>query len=119
MPDNLLNILNQSNKDIDNQKLIAYLKDQLSASEKHDFEEEMLGSDFMSEAIEGLDEFKNTSQASLYAEQINRDLQKKLEKKKYRKEKRKLKEISWLYFSIILILLLAVISFIILRYHFT
>ena len=117
MPDNLLNILSDSTNEIDNPKLMAYLKGQMSATEKHDFEEEMLRSDFMAEAMEGLGDFKNTGDVNGYAEQINRDLQKKLGKKKLRKDKRKLSQMPWLYFSIILILILAVISFIILRYH--
>ncbi len=38
MDDDLLNILSNSNKDIDNQKLMDYLSDKLSAEEKHEFE---------------------------------------------------------------------------------
>ena len=117
MSDNLLNILSNSNKDIDNQLLMAYLNGELSATEAHDFEEEMLQSPFTADAVEGLDEFKSKSEVQLYAEMINRELQKKLGKKKRQKEKKKLQDLRWLYFSIILILLLAIISFIILKFH--
>ena len=56
--DELKDILSNSNKDIDNQKLMDYLSGKLSAEEKHDVEKEMSGSDFMNDAVEGLEKIK-------------------------------------------------------------
>jgi len=59
MSDELLNILSNSNKDIDNQKLMNYLSDKLSQEEKHEFEKDMVDSEIFNDVIEGLEKFKN------------------------------------------------------------
>jgi uncharacterized protein YehS (DUF1456 family) len=113
MNDDLLNILSNSNKDIDNQKLMDYLSDKLSAEDKHEFEKAIIDSEMESDALDGLNAFKNKKDPAVFAEELNRNLQKQLQKKKAIKEKRKLKDMSWVYFTIILILLLIIIAFII------
>ena len=64
MSDELLNILSNSNKDIDNQKLMDYLSDKLSQEEKHEFEKSMVDSEMLNDAIEGLEKFKNKKDVS-------------------------------------------------------
>jgi ABC-type bacteriocin/lantibiotic exporter with double-glycine peptidase domain len=115
MDDKLLNILSNSNKDIDNQKLMDYLSGKLSADEKHEVEEQMADSDFMNDAVEGLEDVKNKKELSFFIEQLNSDLHKQLEKKKKRKLKHVLKDQPWLYLAIILLLLLSIISFIVIK----
>jgi hypothetical protein len=115
MSDELLNILSNSNKDIDNQKLMDYLSDKLSAKDKHLFEEEMLDSDFMNDAVEGLEHFKKQADINEYAIQLNKNLKKKLEAKKARKNKRRIKDLPWFYYTIILILILVIAGFLILK----
>jgi hypothetical protein len=111
MSDELLNILSNSNKDIDNQKLMDYLSNKLSAAEKHEFEKILVDSDLASDAIDGLKQFKNEKDPVAFAEQLNRNLQKQLEKKKGLREKRRFKDIAWLYFTIVLIIIIIVIAF--------
>ena len=113
MNDDLLNILSNSNKDIDNQKLMDYLADKLSAEEKHEFEKAIIDSEMESDALDGLNAFKNKKDPAAFAEELNHNLQKQLQKKKAVKEKRKLKDMSWVYFTIILIILLIIIAFVI------
>ena len=115
MDDKLLNILSNSNKDIDNQKLMDYLSGKLSPEEKHEIEKQMTDSDFVNDAIEGLEDVKNKKDLSILVEQLNTDLHKQLDKKKKRKEKRILKEQPWLYLTIIIILFLIIISFFVIR----
>ena len=115
MSDDLLNILSNSNKDIDNQKLMDYLSGKLSDAEKHALEEEMIDSDFMSDAVEGLESFEEQTDIELYALQLNKKLKEKLEKKKLKRNRRKIKDLPWFVYAIILILILAVISFLILK----
>ncbi len=115
MSDDLLNILSNSNKDIDNQKLMDYLSDKLSAEERHAFEEEMIDSDFINDAVEGLESFKKQADINEYASQLNKNLKKKLEIKKIRRNKRKIKDLPWFYYAIILILILVIVSFILLK----
>lgn len=106
----LLKILSDSNKDIDNQKLMDYLSGHLSATELHEVEKSMADSAFVNDAMEGLIKVKNSRDISLLVEQLNNDLGKKLQQKKNLKEKRRLKEYPWIYFAIVLILLLAILS---------
>ena len=54
MQDNLLNILSDNNKDIDNQKLMDYISGKLSAEQRHEVEKQMADNAFLNEAIEGL-----------------------------------------------------------------
>ena len=111
MNDDLLNILSNSNKDIDNQKLMDYLSDKLSAEQKHEFEKTLVDSDMESDAIEGLIQFKNKKDPLLFAEELNRHLHKQLKKKKYAKEKRRIKDMPWLYVTILLIIIIILIGF--------
>lgn len=115
MNDDLLNILSNSNKDIDNQKLMDYLSDKLSAEEKHIVEEAMIDSEMMNDAMEGLDGFKNKKEVSALVEQLNTNLKKQLEKKKSKKLKRSIKDLPWLYLTIILILIIILIGFLVIK----
>jgi hypothetical protein len=115
MNDDLKNILNNSNKDIDNQRLMDYLSKQLSKQDNHDLEKMMADDEFMNDAVEGLEQFSNIKKLPLSVEQLNRDLQKQLAKKKNRKEKRKIKDQPWVYFTIILVLLVTIICFVIVK----
>jgi hypothetical protein len=117
MSDELLNILSNSNKDIDNQKLMDYLSNKLSQEEKHAFEMEMADSNMLNEAVEGLEGVADKNKLQEFTDKLNADLQKRLGKKKSRREKLKLKDQPWLYFAIIIILLLLVICFVIIKIH--
>lgn len=111
MSDDLKDILSNLNKDIEQEKLLDYLNKKLSASEAHEVEKQMADDEFMNDAVEGLEQFKNKKDLSLLVDQMNRDLRKQTEKKKQKKEKRKLKDQPWLYISIVILLLLAVLGF--------
>lgn len=119
MNKDLKNILSDSNKDIDNQQLMDYLSNKLSESEKHAIEKEMIEDDFMNDAVEGLEQIKTSGQIPSYVDQLNRDLQKQLSKKKLRKEKRKLKDQPYIYYTIILVLMLLIIGFIVIKQFFS
>jgi hypothetical protein len=113
----LKDILGNNNKDIDNQKLMDYLSQQLSKQDSHDIEKIMADDVLLNDAIEGLGQFKNKKDMAAYVEQLNDGLQKKLQKKKNRKERRKLKEQPWVYFTIILLLVVLVICFILVKQY--
>jgi hypothetical protein len=117
MTDDLLNILSNSNKDINNQKLMNYVSGKLSVEEKHEFEKTLIDSDLLNDAVEGLEEFKNKEQLGLFVEQLNSNLRKQLDKRKFKKEKRKLKDMPWLTFTIVLIIIIIVIAFFVIWNH--
>ena len=114
MNDELLNILSNSNKDIDNQKLMDYLSGKLSANEKHDFERSLIDSEMMNDAVEGLEKLKNTD-VSAVVKQLNKNLHKQLNKKRSKKIKRGIKDLPWLYLTIILVLIIILIGFIVIK----
>jgi hypothetical protein len=115
MPDELKDILNNSNKDIDNQKLMDYLSKKLSAQESHELEKMMAGDDFMNDAVEGLEQMGNTKKLGVSVEELNQQLQKQIAKKKTRREKRKLKDQPWTYVAIILLLILATVCYLVIK----
>ena len=115
MSDNLKDILSNLNNDIEQEKLLDYLNKNLTAAEAHELEKQMADDEFMNDAVEGLENFKNKKDVSLIVEQLNKDLKKQTAKKKLHKEKRKLKEQPWLYITIVTLLLLAVIGYIVIK----
>jgi len=119
MSDDLLNILSNSNKDIDNQKLMDYLSGKLSKQEQHELEKEMAGSEMMDDAVEGLKAMKDQQAIQSYVEQLNNNLHKQLHQKKARREKRKLKDQPYIYLAIVLVLALIVITYMILHRLYT
>ncbi|MBA2250650.1 MAG: hypothetical protein H0W12_10735 [Chitinophagaceae bacterium] len=116
MSDKLLNILSNNNKDIDNQKLMDYLSDKLSAEERHEVEKQMVDSEMMSDAVEGLKNMEKKD-LSILVDDLNKNLKKQLEKKNRRKQKLAIKDQPWIYLTIIIILLLTIIGFIVIKKH--
>jgi len=112
-----LNILSNSNKDIDNQKLMDYLSNKLSKEERHAFEMQMAESEMLNDAVEGLESVKDKRKVIEFTDKLNADLQRRLTTKKKRREKLRLKEQPWVYFTIITILLLLIICFVIIMKH--
>ena len=115
--EDLKDILSESNKDIDNQKIMDYLSDKLSGLDKYNVEKEMADSEFINDAVEGLENLKNKKDINVFVDQLNNDLHKQLNKKRERKLNRRLKDTPWLYVAIILIIFLIIISFIVIKKH--
>ena len=112
--DNLKDILSNLSTDIDQETLLLYLQDKLSAEKRHEVEKKLLENEFANDAAEGLQEFKNKESLSLLADQLNRDLRKKL-KSKTRPNKIHLAEQPWIYFAVIVVIILIIISFFIIQ----
>jgi len=108
-------ILSNLNKDIGQEKLLEYLSNKMPAGEAHELEKQMADDAFMNDAVEGLNELKDKKNINAYVEQLNRDLQKQLDKKKKRREKRKIKDQPWVYFTIVLVLLLIIVSWLVVK----
>jgi signal recognition particle GTPase len=115
MTENLKNILSNLSTEVDQETLIKYLQGNLSEEQKHEIEKKMLATNFDDDALEGLQQIKNKENISSLVEQLNRDLQKKLIKKKRQREKLRFKDQPWLYFAIIIILLLLVVSYFVIQ----
>ncbi|RYG02264.1 MAG: hypothetical protein EOO02_10925 [Chitinophagaceae bacterium] len=111
MNKDILNILSNSNKDIDNQKLMDYLSGKLSEAEKHEVEVWMSDNEFASDAVEGLQEFDQKKDLQNYVDNLNKELNQYIQVKKKRREKKRLKENPWMYLTIFIILLVIVIGY--------
>ena len=110
-----LDILSNSNKDIDNQKLMDYLSGKLTGEALHEVERSMADNEFLNDAVEGLQQIGNKKDMQTYVDQLNASMQKTLEKKKSRRLKRRLKEEPWGLLAVIIILVLCVLGFIVIR----
>ena len=115
MKDDLLKILSNGNKDIDHQRLMDYLQGKLSPEESHEVEKMMAENDLFNDAMEGLQDIRDKRDIQTYVEQLNRDLQKSLTKKRRRREKRRLKEGPWGYVAIIVIIMLCIAGYYVIR----
>lgn len=119
MKDNLKDILSNLNPEVDQEKLLQYLQGKLSAQDQHQLEEQMMGDDFDSDALEGLQEFQNKKDLSALVDQLNADLKKRTEKKKRFKQKLKLNLDSNVVIAIVIILLLIILSYLVLHKKMT
>ena len=115
MPSKYKDIFSHLSTEVDQETLLLYLQGKLSAEMKHEVEKKLLESEFTDDAVEGLKEIKNKKQIAYMVEMLNRDLKKKLAKKKQRREKMRIKDQPWLYISILILILLIVISYIVIR----
>ncbi len=119
MSNDLLNILSNSNKDIDNQKLMDYISGKLSQQEQHEIEKEMAANELVNDAVEGLKSMKDQQAINSYVEQLNKNLHTQLQQKKTRRQKRKIKDEPYIYLAIVLVLALIVIAYMVLHRLYT
>jgi hypothetical protein len=115
MNKDLLNILANSNKDIDNQQLMDYLSGKLSGEDLHDLERSMADNEFLNDAVEGLQQVSNKKNMQTYVDELNASMQKTLEKKKQRRLKRRLKEDPWSLIAVVLVIALCILGYIVIR----
>jgi hypothetical protein len=115
MQNNLKDILSHLTTDIDQETLLLYLQDKLPAERKHEVEKTLASNEFANDALEGLQQFGDKKQIAFMVEMLNRDLKKRVEKKKQRRDKLKLKDQSWLYIAIFIFILLIALSYMIIH----
>lgn len=115
MTGDLKDILSHLSSEIDQETLLLYLQDKLSAEKKHEVEKKLLDNEFAGDAIEGLQKINDKRQIDFMVEMLNRDIKKKLAKKKQRREKMQVRIQPWLYMSLIILILLVVIAYVVIR----
>ena len=116
MNKDLLKILSNSNKDIDNQQLMDYLSGKLSGEALHELERSMADSAFLNDAVEGLQQLKSKKDVQTYVDELNAAMQRTMDKKKNRRLRRRLREEPWTLLAIVLVLALCVISYFVVRH---
>ncbi|MGI8952151.1 MAG: hypothetical protein ACR2FN_11270 [Chitinophagaceae bacterium] len=99
--------------EINQEQLMNYLKGKLSAQELHEVEKQMADSDFVNDAVEGLQTFSSNKKLDEYAKQLNKNLHDYINQKRQVKEKRKIKNLQWIILAVIIILLLCIFAYLI------
>jgi hypothetical protein len=115
MKSNLKDILSNLNKNTGQDKLLEYLNNHLPQDEQHAVEQNLNDDEFMSDAMDGLQNIKDKKDISLIIDQLNAGLKKQIDTKKQKKAKRKIPEQSWLYYTIITLLVLIIVAYVIIK----
>jgi hypothetical protein len=76
---------------------------------------DQLPAEFLSDASEGLNHVNDKKQLDSVLKQLNQQMHQHLKHKKVRKRRHSITNLSWTYWAIILIFLLAIIGFIVVR----
>ena len=106
---------NISTKEItDQEKLMQYLNEQLSHSESHQLESDMESDPFMTEAMEGLEQVDKQIIPEVI-DQLNISLRKEIKAKKRKKRNQIFFNQNWVYFAVILILILLIVSYLVMK----
>ena len=76
---------------------------------------QQLPEEFLSDATEGLHQFKDAKQLESVLKKLNGQMHRQLGHKKLQKQKRKISDISWTYWAIVIILLLCITGYLIVQ----
>jgi hypothetical protein len=102
---------------IKNDDLLRYLEGNASDEERFAIEKQMADSDFMNDAVEGLQGFQDKQKIQQYAAQLKLQLRKQTSKDRKRKLRRKLNSQQWTLISIVTIILLCVLAYWVIRLY--
>lgn len=91
--------------------LLKYLLENMSEEEKYSFEKKVTGP-FESDALDGLQQIKDKARLHKNVHQLHQKLPQLLLSRKQRLEKRKLKDFQWIIYTITILLILCIITFI-------
>ncbi|MBN8835939.1 MAG: hypothetical protein J0I09_01645 [Sphingobacteriia bacterium] len=99
-----------------NQSLLKeYVKGNLSKEEQHAVEASMSDSAFLTDAVEGLQDFKDTKNIDAYTEQLNAQLKKQIQSGKNRRLKRKIKYLSNIEVTVITVIVLCLLGYFVIK----
>jgi hypothetical protein len=100
----------------DDKKLLEYLNGFLSDAERQAFEDQVPGDPFLQDAVEGLHSVENKAGLTKVVNSLNHQLHHHLSHKRSRRNSRYPQYGAWIYWSIGVVLLLAIAGFLVLRF---
>lgn len=115
MSDELTNIPSGQPSANEQEKLLQYLDKSLSEAERAKLEAEMKDDPFLLDALEGLSRTDGGTSLHQTVQDLNQSLRQQLRQQKDKRKKKRPANMSLLYMSIILILILAVISYLVIK----
>jgi hypothetical protein len=95
--------------------LMDYLSGNLSGEQLHDVERSMADNEFLNDAVEGLQQLGNRKSIQTYVDQLNATLKKSMAKKKQRRLNRRLKDDTWTYLTVGIVIFLCLVAYWIVR----
>ena len=102
-------------RQIDEDRLLAYLEGKLPPQEQHALEEILEADPFLNDAVEGLAEIKDKDQIRDIAAQINAQLKRQIQnRRKQRRTRAKLSE-HWGGIFVLVLLLLILLSWLVMK----
>lgn len=105
----------QDDDEFNEAELKKYLSGETPAEDLHAIEKKMADSEFINDAVEGLQSFSSAKKMDDYVAQLNKNLHQQLDAKKLRKEKRKISDMRWIIIAVITVLLLCVLAFVVIK----
>jgi len=112
--EDVTNIL-EPDDELNEEELKKYVSGKASPEETHAVEKQMADSDFVSDAVEGLQAISSKQKLDDYVNQLNKNLHQHLISKKQIKNKRRIKELFWVIVAVIVILLLCILAYIVIK----
>ncbi len=98
--------------------LMKYLEGNLSDEERFKVEAGMVDSNFVNDAVEGLEFLHDKKNIQQSVTELNRQLQKQIDAKKKRKLKRKLPSMEWMIIYVVIVILLCLLGFAVIHMHY-
>lgn len=109
-------ILAGKEEKLTDEDLLRYLDNDLSEEEKNVLEKKVIDS-FESDAIDGLQQIKDTDKLRRHVRHLNKKLPYLLRLKKHRLEKNSLKDFQWIILAIIVLLFLCTMGYVIITMY--
>ena len=110
----LNDILNNSGE-LSKDQLMNYLSGNLSDDAMHAVEKQMADSDFINDAIEGLQSFSSPNKAGNIARQLNVQLNQQLKNKKKKNKHKQPIGLFWAVIAIVIIIVLCLLAYFVIR----
>lgn len=104
--------------ELDNELLSKFIMGKATEAEIAQLQEAAAASPSLRDALEGLQEFQQPADIPLLTRQINQQLGIYTNKKKPTRIKKRSTENFWPIISVVLVITLAIIAFVIIRYYF-
>ncbi len=111
--EDLTNIWN-TDDELNEEQLMNYANNKSSDEEAHNVEKKMNNSQFVNDAVEGLQNFSSTEKMNIYVQQINENLHTRLGERKRTKNKG-ITNLSWQIIAVIIIIILCVLGYVIIE----
>lgn len=103
--------------ELSEQELMQYLKGNASEETRFAIEQKMADSNFVNDAVEGLQEFSNPVKLAAFKDQLNLQLKKVTQQKATRKKKLKIQDQQWLIVAVLAILALSVAGYLLIHFY--